>query len=106
MGLAMDCMKLMYDILKYIEDNLDNEEIDIGNVSYEHLNISKIRWVRIIEMLVDEKYIRGVYVTNADINPIIKYYNARITLKGLEFIKRCELCKVIVKAIDSLFDID
>ena len=54
MGLAMDCMKLMYDILKYIEDNLDNEKIDIGNVSHEHLNISKIRWVIIIEMLVDE----------------------------------------------------
>lgn len=102
----MDNMKLIYDILKYIEDNLDNEEIEIGNVSYEHLNISKTRWFRIIEMLIDEQYIKGIHVINAETKPIIKGYNIRITLKGLEFIRKYNYSggKIMTTIRDTHFD--
>ena len=102
----MDNIELMYRILKYIEDNLDNEEIYIRNISYEHLNISKTRWFRIMEILSDEQYIKGIYMFSVDTKPIIKCYSARITLKGIEFIRKynCNGGQVMTTMWDINFD--
>lgn len=39
-------------------------------------------------MLVDGEYIKSVHLTNIDTKPVVKFYNTRITFKGLELLYR------------------
>lgn len=84
----MNNIKLTYKILEYLDKNIDNDIINIDDINHKKLNISKTRWIRIIEMLVDGEYIKGVHLTNIDTKPVVKFYNIRITFKGLELLYR------------------
>ena len=84
----MNNIKLTYKILEYLDKNIDNDIINIDDINHKKLNISKTRWIRIIEMLVEGEYIKGVHLTNIDTKPVVKFYNTRITFKGLELLYR------------------
>ena len=57
-----DNFHCIYKILKTLEKAMDYPEFDISQIDHKKLDVSKERWVRHIEMLVDCGYIKGVSV--------------------------------------------
>ncbi|GAA0679045.1 YjcQ family protein [Clostridium cadaveris] len=91
----MDNFKIIYKILKILEKTMDAEEFDNQLISYETLGISKIRWSKIMKMMLDNGYIEGVRNIEYDgaTSPIIKMINPTITLLGLEYLEENSLMK-------------
>ena len=56
----MDNFKAVCKILTAIEKAMDLPEFDINQIGHEALGVSKERWARYIEMMVDAGYIKGV----------------------------------------------
>lgn len=85
----MDTFKIIYTILKYLEDCMDFEEFDQTLIEYSQLEITKEKWSSIIKMMVDNGYIEGMeYKTYIHTRvPAVTIYNhIYITLKGLEYL--------------------
>ncbi|MEG1780793.1 MAG: YjcQ family protein [Clostridium sp.] len=83
----MDNFNIIYKILKALEKAMDLETFDGSLISYDVLNISEVRWKKIIKILVDENYIDGVRVIDTDTNGlVIKMFSPTITLQGLEYL--------------------
>ena len=82
-----DNFKCIYKILKALEKAMDYSEFDISQIDHNKLAISKERWARYIEMLVDSGYIKGIRVyTDCTDELCIENDGIRITLKGLEYL--------------------
>ena len=56
----MDNFKYIYRILKILEKSMDLEEFDPELIGYKELDISKLRWSRIVSMLKEQEYIQGI----------------------------------------------
>lgn len=85
----MDTFKIIYTILKYLEECMDYTEFDPTPIEHEQLEITKEKWSSIMKMMMDNNYIEGVqYKTfiHKTIPTITDYKNMRITLKGLEYL--------------------
>ena len=86
----MDIIKIGYEILKYFKNNLDNEKIDYIDIMPDKLNISENRWTRIIEMLVDNNYLKGIQVVRTlGSRPRILFVSQRLTIDGVKYIESC-----------------
>lgn len=84
---------------------MDCEEFEFQQISAEHLGISKCRWVKILEMLVQEEYVQGVTVSySLDKTPFIENRNIRITLKGLEYLSENSFMKKAARAAKEVKD--
>ena len=82
-----DNFKCIYNILKTLEKAMDYEKIDISEIGYEHLGISKNRWVKYLEMMSDMELIKGIsFREYVDGSTEVINDNIRITLKGLEYL--------------------
>lgn len=97
----MDNFRVIYKILRLLEETMDNDEFDISCISDECLGISKNRLNRLLILLQDDGYIQGIiYKTGAQgvkISP-----HLRITIKGLEYLEENSMMKkaaAIVKGI-------
>ena len=93
-----DNFKCIYKILRTLERALDYENIDLEEIGYERLEISKERWKNYLEMMTDEGLITGLIFIKSYIDGRTDIINndVRITLKGLEYlsenkIKYCNL---------------
>lgn len=102
----MDNFKAVYKILSTLEKAMDIHEFDIKTISYEKLGVSKERWARYIEMMVDVGYIKGARVysditgeTNVDCEDI------RITLKGLEYLQENSIMRKIYNAVKGVKEV-
>lgn len=91
----MDNFKIIYKILKSLEQALDYDEFDEGSISPELLKVTEQRHNAIMAMLAKEGYIEGVFVKRmlGDCSPQIAVRNIRITLKGLEYLNENSLMK-------------
>lgn len=84
----MNNFNVIYKILKTLEASMDCEEFDINMISAEALNVSQNRWEAIIEMMIDNKYIKGAVVINSIGGRTVKVNrDIRITLDGLEYLE-------------------
>ena len=86
--------KIIYKILKYLKNAMDYDEIDNSPISADTLGISRNRWMKIIEMLVSDGYIKGVsvkYGTHGDV--VVSAGSMRITIKGLEYLEENSIMK-------------
>ena len=103
----MDNFNTIYKILKRLEKAMDYDEFDIEQISAESLGISRNKWSRIIEMLVQNGYIQGVTVKYSidGNNAVISSYNPVITLKGLEYLNDNALMKKIANTAKGIKDI-
>ncbi len=82
-----DNFKCIYKILKALEKAMDCPNFDISQIDHNKLEISKQRWARYIEMLVDSGYIQGIRVyTDCTDELCVENNDVRITLKGLEYL--------------------
>ena len=61
----MDNFKIIYKILKILEKAMDLEEFDKSSISKERLELSEARWCRIMALIVEEGYVKGVEVWNS-----------------------------------------
>lgn len=103
----LDNFKIIYKILKILEQAMDEEDFDKNEISNEALGISQARWEMIIIMLFKEGYIEGVTITNVmgKTRPGIKIKDIRITLKGLEYLEENSLMKKAANLIKGISDI-
>ena len=93
----MDNFKYIYRILKILEKSMDLEEFDMELIGYKELDISKLRWSRIVSMLKEQEYIQGIdvwYSLDQDY-PRVKLARPEITLKGLEYLNENSMTKKV-----------
>ena len=92
----MDNFKIIYQILKYLEQHLGEENLDMDKISNEQLGISFVRWEALLRMMQEEGYIKGlVYTqTTSDISPhIVIPIRPKITIRGLEYLEENSFMK-------------
>ena len=85
----MDNFKAVYRILSTLEKSMDLPEVNMELLDHNALGITKERWNRYIEMMLDVGYIKGA-VIRKDItgNIRVECNDLRITLKGLEYLQK------------------
>lgn len=104
----MDNFKIIYRILKYLEQSMDCEMPDFEPISAARLDISNERWERLLFMLVESRYIEGLVFTQnlADTRPMLcKPIAPRITLKGLEYLAENGLMQKAYNLMKGIKDI-
>lgn len=104
----MDNFKIIYKILKYLENCMGQAEIDTTPLKAEALHTEQERLDEIIGMLLENGYIDGAraksYVNSR--TPIILNLNhAKITLKGLEYLEENSMMKKAAKLITGIIEI-
>lgn len=101
-----DNFKCIYKILKALEKAMDYPEFDISQIDHNRLEISRERWARYIEMMVDVGYIKGVKVyTDCTDELYIENDGIRITLKGLEYLSENSIMQRMYKNAKGIVDL-
>lgn len=96
----MEFEKTIYNILKGFEGQLDNVTFDLNLLDYHAYNVTEVRFIRYLQMLINANYIDGIKITPmADGSFYIKAISPTITLKGLEYLAENSMMKKIVKII-------
>lgn len=60
----MDNFKAVYRILSALEKAMDLPQFDVEQIGPEALGVSKERWSRYMEMMLDVGYIKGVTIAS------------------------------------------
>lgn len=101
----MDNFKILYRILRILEEAMDMEEFDSARISPEALKISETRWCNLMEMLSDEGYVKGIKITRSVNGQILSNQsNIRITLKGLEYLNENSFMKKAANLVKGVSD--
>lgn len=102
----MNNFKIIYRILSELEKSMDMKKCNLDRISYEQFGITEERWNRYIEMLVNEKYIKGVTITeNIFGDTIVNCDKIKLTLKGLEYLHENSTMKKTANAIKGIVEI-
>lgn len=91
----MDHFKIIYRILKYLEKAMAVEEPDFLPIMAKGLKIPECQWLRLMKMLLDEGYIKGVLIQR-DLSGswmLSEPFTPEITLKGLEHLQENSFMK-------------
>ena len=85
----MDDFRIIYKILKTLQESMDYESFENTQIEPEELHISEPKWSRIMAMLVNEGYVTGIQVWNSmsQSYPRVKVMRPELTLKGLEYLE-------------------
>jgi len=101
-----DNFKIIYKVLTSLEKAMDYPEFDMNSISAKTLGVSDERWFRYIEMLTDAGYIKGaeikMYITG---EYEVDMKDARITLKGLEYLQENTIMQRMYKAAKGIVDL-
>ncbi len=98
--------RAIYKILKTLERAMDIEDFDYHCLNAKSLGISERRWTRILEMLIDEGYMKGISLArDAAGNTCSSVECPRITLRGLEYLSENSIMKRMFKAAKGIADI-
>lgn len=91
----MDEIRIIYKILRILQNSMDLEEFDRNSISAEALGLSVPKWSRLMAMLLKEGYITGGETWNAmDCGyPRVALSRPELTLKGLEYLEENSLMK-------------
>jgi len=99
----VDNFKAVYHMLSALERAMDCAEFDINEIGPEVLGVSRQRWARYLEMMLDVGYIRGVTVKQTITGDLmVENEDIRITLKGLEYLQENSIMKQIYKAMKGI----
>ncbi|HDK7179298.1 TPA: dihydrolipoyl dehydrogenase [Clostridium botulinum] len=81
-------LDIIYKILSRLDKAMDEENSDLSDISFEALEISEIKWVRILQMMVERGLIDGVEFIDfcGQSYPSVKFMDIRITLEGIEYL--------------------
>ena len=93
----MNDFKIIYKILKILQESLDYEELDMDRLSAEALGISEPHRKGLFRMLYQDGLIEGVtikhYTNSRSSTVLINSYRLCITMKGLEYLKENSMMK-------------
>ena len=102
----MDNFKIIYKILSVLEKSMDLENVDIERISSGNLSISRQRWNKYMEMLLDAGYIKGVSIKKyTDGEMRVDIENIRITLKGLEYLSENSIMQRMYNVTKGITDL-
>ena len=107
---------IMNKILKYIERNMDNNVFNEKDFNAKSFNISENRFARLLLMLLEEEYIKGIEVLDNGEKDVFDDKNYKrfkilinddicITIKGLRFLAENSALANIYKTAKSIKDI-
>lgn len=82
----MDNFKIIYKILRLLEEAMDDDYFDRSMLSAEYFGVSENRLNAILKMLQDEGYVKGVIYVKG-LAGVKLERNFGITLKGLEYLE-------------------
>ena len=100
----MDNFKIIYRILKYLEQHL-GENIDLDKISHEQLGISFLRWEALLRMMQEEGYIKGLVYeqTMSDSSAhVVLPIRPKITIKGMEYLEENSFMKKAANTIETI----
>lgn len=105
----MNNFKIIYKVLKILEESLDYEELDMDRLSAEALEITQERRLGLFGLMQREGLVEGVhikhYANSRRPTTLVNPYQLRITLKGIEFLKENSMmqkCANIAKGIAEI----
>lgn len=102
----MDNFKIIYRILRILEQSMDADEFNKDLLSAESLEISGNRRNAILEMLVSEGYVKGISILSAVGSKGVKIGpDTGITLKGLEYLNENSFMKKAASIAKGIKDI-
>lgn len=104
----MDNFKMIYRILKYLEEHLGEPNLDIEEISHEKLGISFLRWEALLKLMQEEGYIKGLVYqqTMSDNQPhVVEPIHPNITIKGLEYLAENNIMKKIADTVKRVKEI-
>lgn len=103
----MNNFKIIYKILKAIEQSMDYEEFDLDCISPETLGISEERWKTLIAELVANEYVKGI--THIPLIGVpsgrIKIIKPTLTLKGMEYLEENSMMKKVANMTKGIIEI-
>lgn len=101
----MKTLEIAYKILYGLE-NKERVEYVGQVISPEKLGISQAEWLDVMKSLMDENYIAGVSIKEDIIGNVkVDIKNARITLKGAEYLNENSVMKKIAKVATDVISI-
>ena len=102
----MDNFKAVYKILASLEQAMDHPAFDIREIGPEKLGVTPERWARYLEMMADVGYIKGVTIRRDILGEtIVDAKDARITLKGLEYLQENNIMRKIYNAAKGIKEV-
>ena len=97
----MECFKVIYAMLAAFEAALD-EQLDKEKLSARYLGISEKRRTMLLLMLQDEGYLKGVQEFKTPFVHEVNIDNARITIKGLDYLENNSNMQRAYRALKEL----
>ena len=91
----MDDFRIIYKILRILQNSMDLEEFDRNSISAEALGLYTPKWSIIMIMLLDAGYITGAetwYNMRCGCQSVM-LRGTELTLKGLEYLEENSLMK-------------
>ncbi len=85
----MDNFKVIYKILRELENNMGNENFSVYSISAEKMGISFQKWEQLLILMQDEGYIKGLSISSdleSSFRHITEPIKPNITMKGLEYL--------------------
>ena len=104
----MDNFRMIYHILKYLEEHLGDPNPDLSEISHERLRISYFRWEALLKLMQEEGYIKGLVYqqTMSDSQPhVVEPIQPSITIKGLEYLAENSMMKKVAETVKRVKDI-
>lgn len=101
----MSTFKIIYRIMRYLEEHLGDTEFDEDAISHERFGISRLRWEAILQMMQEEGYIRGLVYRQSLSDAVPRLSDPimpRITIKGLEYLEENSLMKKAGEAVKAV----
>lgn len=98
----MDNFKLIYKILRELEENMGNEDFVMYHTCAKELGIPPNKWEHILIALQDEGYVRGLGISDKPedkLRYIINTSRVSITIKGLEYLESNPLMLKVKKEL-------
>lgn len=96
----MDNFKVIYKILRMLEEALDYDEFDKSLMTPELLGVSENRLNSILRMLQESGYITGIIYRNGLSG--VKLNKPEITLKGLEYLEENSTMKKVAGLLKGI----
>lgn len=85
----MDNFKIIYKILRILEENMGNEKFNVEAISAEKMKTPFDKWEQLLIIMQEKGYIKGL-VLSKDLehmySHIVEPIKPKITLEGLEYL--------------------
>lgn len=101
----MDNVKIVYKILKALEEAMDYEEFDSRRISAERLGVSEMRLLLILKAMKDKGLIEGIsFEEDAKGNLYPTTTRIRITMDGMEYMSENSTMQRVAKTLKGIKD--